>query len=357
MRNITEIDTNFKNKGAFREDMKLLNVRSAPFKLYGFHNPEDGEKFHRIPHDVAKTVSDGVSFLNTHTSGGRVRFKTDSQYVILKVVMPVIHPMPHMTIAGSAGFDMYVDGEFYGVFMPTINYDGYVPTFELEGGYEGIKEFPDRKMRDIVINFPLYDEVDDVFIGVSKDAVLEAGNEYTIKTPVVFYGSSITQGGCATRAGCIYQNILSRRFDFDYINLGFSGNAKGETEIAKYIAGLDMSVFVLDYDYNAPTPEDLLKTHYNMYKTVRDAHKDVPIIMLSAPVHERVADLAERREIIKDTYNHAKADGDSNVYFLDGNEIFKSYDGDVFNIDGCHPNDFGFFCMAKAIEGIMKDLF
>ena len=357
MKNITDIDTNFKNKSVLKDDIKFYNVRHKPFQLYGFYKPEVEGKFRRIPEDVAASVSDGVRFLSTHTSGGRIRFKTDSQYIVLKTIMSVIHPMPHMTIAGSAGFDIYVDGEFTGIFMPTIKYDGYIPTFDLEGGYEGIKEFPNKKMRDIIINFPLYDEVDDVFIGVSENAVIENGNDYSAGKKVVFYGSSITQGGCATRPGNSYQNILSRWLDFDFLNLGFSGNAKGEPEIAEYIANLDMDIFVYDYDFNAPSNEHFENTHYSMYKTIRNSHPDIPIIMLSRPTHSRDAEVFQRIDIIEKTIAKAKENGDYNVYFLNGHEIFKSIDGNVFNVDGCHPNDFGFYCMAKAIENIMKDLF
>ena len=87
--------------------------------------------------------------------------------------------------------------------------------------------------------------------------MLKDAPEYRIKKPVVYYGSSITQGGCASKPGSSYESILSRRFDCDYINLGFSGTAKGEDEIVDYIKGLEMSVFVMDYDHNAPTTEHL----------------------------------------------------------------------------------------------------
>ena len=216
MSSIEKIDSNFQNKSAYRDDMKLYNVRSEPFDLYGFYRPLDEGKFRRIPESVASAASEGALYLSTNTSGCRVRFKTDSKYVILKTVMPSVHIMPHMPLSGSAGFDLYVGKDFFGCYVPCFEYEGFDPVIKASGGYEGIIEFPDRKIRDITINFPLYNDVSDVFIGLSEDANVEHGESYRVKTPVVFYGSSITQGGCASRPGCIYQNILSRRFDFDY---------------------------------------------------------------------------------------------------------------------------------------------
>ena len=123
--------------------------------------------------------------------------------------------------------------------------------------FEDVLDYSERKMRSFVINFPLYTDVCELYLGLEESAKVEAAPDYEIKVPVVYYGSSITQGGCASRPGTSYQAIISRRLNCDYVNLGFSGNAKGEPAIAEYIAGLEMSVFVYDYDHNAPNPEHL----------------------------------------------------------------------------------------------------
>ena len=130
-------------------------------------------------------------------------------------------------------------------------------------------DFDDRKEREITINFPLFTEVCELYIGLQKGCKLEPASEYTHQKPVVYYGSSITNGGCASRPGNTYQAVISRMLDCDFVNLGFNGNAKGEQEIADYIKGLDMSVFVYDYDHNAPTPEHLLDTHEKMFKAIK----------------------------------------------------------------------------------------
>lgn len=352
MKRIDEIDANFKNKSAVRDDMVLYNVREKPFKLYGFCNSEEG--FCRLPKSVAENTNYGVSCLATNTAGGRVRFKTDSEYIIVKAVMPNISFMPHMAVAGSSGFDMYVSGEFVSLFFPQPIYKDGVGSFDTGGGYEAIKAFETREMRDIIINFPLYNDVTDVFIGLNRDAVVLEGDSYKDIKPVVYYGSSITQGGCASRPGNSYEALISRWLDVDYINLGFSGSAMAEDAIADYIASLEMSAFVYDYDHNAPNAEHLKKTHYKMFKKIRDKNPELPIIMVTAPY--KTGCWEDRFDIIKGNYDKAIADGDKNVYFVSGHEMCELYDSSIFAVDGTHPNDFGFYCMAKVIGGVLEKL-
>ncbi len=125
----------------------------------------------------------------------------------------------------------------------------------------------------------------------------------------------------------------------------------------EYIAGLDMSMFVYDYDYNAPSAEHLAATHYKGYKKVRDAHPDIPIIMASCPNFSNpLRDGKARRDIIASTYERALSEGDKNVYFVDGEKEFATFFDDGRTVDGTHPNDVGFEIMAKAFGDIAAKL-
>ena len=180
---------------------------------------------------------------------------------------------------------------------------------------------------------------------------------YKTQKPVVFYGSSITQGGCASHSGNEYDHMLSRWLSTDFINLGFSGNAKGDAKFAEYIAGLDMSVFVMDYDYNAPNAEHLQATHLPFYEIIRKAQPNLPIIFISASNTEYLQDSDKRREIIFNTYKTAKKRGDKKVWFVDGATIYGKGGVDGRNectVDGIHPNDMGMYRMAKAIYPVLK---
>jgi len=210
-------------------------------------------------------------------------------------------------------------------------------------------------MRHYALYLPLYNGLDELLIGISPAAKLAEGRVPRIEKPILFYGSSITQGGCASKAGSCYTSIVARRLDATQINLGFSGNAKGEEHMARYIADKEMSVFIMDYDHNAPSPEHLEATHENFYKIIRVAQPDLPIIMLTMPDFDREPVLcAKRRAIIRRTYDNAVAAGDRHVYFIDGETFFGPTDRDLCTVDGCHPNDLGFLRMADVVTPVVK---
>ena len=350
---IQEIDKNFAIKTGMRENnVRVYDVCAEPFTVYGLIKPTGEEdKFCRLPEKMAKKVSEGVLFLHSNTAGGRVRFATDSKYIAVYAKLPSVGRIPHFALSGSAGFDLYAEEDGEQKFIKS-----FIPDFEIKDTLEGEIELSRGEMREYTLNFPLYSDVSKLYIILEDSAEVRKCRSYKYEKPVVYYGSSITQGGCASRPGNSYQAVLSRRFDCNYINLGFSGNAKGEKEIAEYISGLDMSVFVYDYDHNASSAEYLKNTHEPMFKLIREKHPDLPVICLTQPVN-KCEDFDLRKQIIRDTVDNAKANGDKNIYFIDGSGIMSELGaGDGVTVDGCHPNDLGFFCMANIIGRVLGSL-
>lgn len=349
MSDISKIDKNFKIETSIeREGLTFYDIEEKPFRIYGVWH--DGVQYRRVPKDVAEATSPGVAGLATHTAGGRFRFVTDSPYVVIKYSVPSMHPMNHMALAGSSGFDLYErieNREYYR--------KSFIPTLASKE-HEGVVDLWEEKKRVLTVNFPLYNPVSKVYVGIKEGSVLEAAPDYTVSLPMVSYGSSITQGGCASRPGNSYQAVISRRYDADYINLGFSGNGKGEAAIREYIASIKMSAFILDYDFNAPTNEHLLATHKPLYEAVRATNPDIPILMLARPTFARNAGIARRNEIIEDTYKYAQQNGDSNVYFIPSHKLVELCEDDG-TVDGTHPTDLGFRSMANAISNILDGLF
>lgn len=344
--NITDIDPNFKvEENISREGLKFYNSESAPFRIYGVYREND--RFVRMPTEVAQTVSPGVRNLAICLAGGRVRFITNSPYVAIHAKLLRIYKADHFTLCGAAGLDVYIakPGEasrYAGTFRPPV---------DVETSYQSIVHLP-RGEWEVTINMPLYSGLSELYIGLDENASIKEPTPYKYEKPVLYYGSSITQGGCASRAGMSYQGILSRRLDCDYINLGFSGSAKGEPEMIDYLATLDPSVFVLDYDHNAPTPEHLEATHEKLFKTFRAAHPYTPVIMISKPRPEAIFASADyqRRDIIMRTYLNAKNGGDENVWFIDGSTLMTI----EATVDTCHPTDLGFTIMADGIEPVLR---
>ena len=334
------------------DDIHYYDVKKDPFEVYGLYDYKRQASFKRMPDDVAAVVSENVKELALNTARGRVRFSTDSKYISINVVMPEVYKSPHMTLAGTAGFDIYIDGKGKSTYHAT-----FMPPIDMEKGYESVVYFPDNKQRSVTINFPLYCKVDALYIGLQEKSSVNKGIEYRSSKPVLYYGSSITQGGGASRPGNAYQSIISRRLNIDYLNLGFSGSAIAQESIAEYMAILDSSIFICDYDYNAPDYKYLQKTHNRLYQICRTKNAAVPIVFISKPNFELdVKDSVMRRDVIYKTFIEAVKNGDKNVYFIDGMCLFKDQHRDCCTVDGIHPNDAGFVRMAEVIGQMIENI-
>lgn len=358
---ISKIDKNFSNSYSL-DGMKMYNVNEKPFKLYGLYRTGGEKDFKRMPKAAAESTGNlSIKALYKNTSGIRVKFSTNSKRIVLRCVLPEVTTFPHMAVTGSSCFDLYADGTYCGVFRPGVDENGRNSDNNMQNGYTSGYVFPDKKQREILINFPLYNNVDEVYIYLEEDANILEAEEYTKKVPFLVYGSSITQGGCASHPGNCYPAMLSRRFDSDFINLGFSAGCKAETEMADYIATVTSSIFIYDYDCNAPTLEYLEKTHEAFFKRVRKANPDLPIIIISRTDASDVLygekARAERNDVILKTYKNAVSKGDKNVYFIDGADIFSTVGTENCTVDATHPNDLGFYCMAKAVGDVMEIIY
>ncbi len=340
--------------GLAEKDIVWLSPKDAPFSIHGLCETHKDLPYHRLPVEVAQNANPvarpGVAALNWNTAGGRVRFATNSRYIAIKAVMPETATDVKIPKTGQSGFDLYRYTEGTARCQNT-----FLPQPGVTGGYESITYVP-PEMTTYSLNMPLYDGVNELYIGLAPDAEILPAAPYTHPKPILYYGSSITQGACASRPGNAYQAFIEREFDTDYINLGFSGSALGEEAIANHLATIDASIFVCDYDHNAFDPDYLQSTHYALYKTYRTAHKDTPIVLISKPDFRPDADTLRRREIISATYRRAMEEGDDHVYYIDGENLLAGKHRDSCTVDGCHPNDLGFYRMSQVIGEVVGKL-
>jgi len=349
VKRIQDVDKNFANSRIHEKNIVYMDVFEEPLKIFGLPLHEKEKTYCRLPQSLLKSFSESVQGLAWHTAGGRVRFMTDSPFVSVKTKIISGGDMSHMPRSGSSGFDIYTGSKGNKKYLASIMPEHGVTS------YEGIVYTKNKGFQEWTINFPLYNGVKQLLIGLAEHSALNRAPEYSIQKPVVFYGSSITQGGCASRPGNSYPNIISRWLDADIYNLGFSGSAKGEPEMANYIAGLDMSAFVMDYDHNAPNVEFLASTHEAFFKIIREARPCLLVVIISKPDFDSGIEInKKRREVIYSTYKKAVASGDSYVHFIDGETLFGKENRDSCTVDGCHPNDLGFMRMAEVIHPVIK---
>ena len=351
------IDPNFEIDTKLPEGVNPVyyDVTEPPFALYGVAYDAEGRRFIRMPQKKADAVSGGVAYLVKNTAGGRVRFRTDAKYLVLRMETDDCGSYGHMPRLTTAGFDIFTCES---QMVPMTYLSSVIPPANMKGGYRVYVPIK-GVMCDYVLNFPLYGHLRSLTLGFAPEARFEAPMPYVNEKPVIFYGSSITQGGCATRPGTCYEAVLSQELHMNYVNYGFSGNAKAEDTMIEYLAAQDMCAFVSDYDHNAPSVQHLANTHEKLYLGIREKHPDIPYVMVSRPIYahsdrmrEELFASGERRaryDIIKATYDRAIRAGDRNVYFVSGYDFFPSVVGGIASVDYTHPNDLGFLYMAAHI--------
>ena len=328
------------------ENVKFFKPYEKPFEIFGLYGTPETDGYCRIPEDVAKSTSARVSELYSNTAGGRIRFKTDSDILVIRHKGEAALTY-HTTPAMRCGYDVYIDRPQGSVALgctkpEPFSIKEYEFTYNLGAGE-----------KELTVYLPLYGNVRELFIGLREGAGISSHSPYKYNSPVVFYGSSITQGACASRPGRAYEAIISRKYDLNFTNLGFSGACRAENAIVEYLATLPMSAFVSDYDHNAPNLEHLEKTHHYLYETIRSKHPDIPYFMITRPDFYYNEDCIGRRDIVMKSYLEARAKGDKNVYFIDGSAFFNGAPVGDLLLDRIHPNDEGFGRMAAYIGDVL----
>jgi lysophospholipase L1-like esterase len=207
-------------------------------------------------------------------------------------------------------------------------------------------------MREITLYLSLYSPVKVLEIGLDQDSAIERAAPFAVPGPVVFYGTSITQGGCASRAGMSYQAILGRSLNLNHVNLGFSGNGKGEAALARAAAEIDASVFVLDFAQNNPDVDSLAQVYDPFIGILREKHPDTPILTIT-PIYAAGEASGSRkneqmRALIRKVASKRIAAGDAHLEVVEGTDLLGPSRVDGL-VDGTHPNDLGFEWMAEGL--------
>lgn len=327
--------------------MKTFSCFEAPLKVFGVPFFDTKKKFERIPAELREALP-GLAFLGRRCPGARIGFRTDAESFTVRVKLKTLSADIGMSIYASQAVSVMIgercSSRFAGIVFPP-NYNTL--TFERSFKKDGI-------MEEVTLWLLRNEELESVEVIVDDSATVEEPTPYKYGK-ALYYGSSITEGGCGSVINA-YNAIISRRLDLDYYNFGFSGNAKGELEMADYINTVDMSIFIMDYDHNAPNVEHLRRTHEPFFKRIREKHRELPILLLSKPDFDYAVDGAERRSVIEETYRNAVAAGDKNVYYIDGESFFGDTDRHLCTADTIHPNALGFYRMAGVIEPAVKKM-
>jgi len=325
---------------------RALGLSEAPVQVAGLGwFLEEPSVLRRLPARLKDRVSPAVWGLAQHPSGARVRFRTDSPRLGLVARNPDASTMHHMTSVGQNGFDLYVDGRYRHSAWPDAK--GLIQREWTLG--------EDRRVREVTLYLPLYKAVTIERLVLEPGASVSAPSSFARPRPVVFYGSSITQGGCAENPGLSYPAILGRSLNLDVVNLGFSGAGLGEPAVAEAVAEIEAEAFVLDFWAN-PSPEGYREALPGFVDTLRRRHPRTPILVTgpfwfpaeagSSALH---AQQEAKRKAARDLVAARRKAGDRAITFVDGLGMLPVSQGSGL-VDGVHPNSLGFQHCADGLE-------
>lgn len=332
----------------------LVWTDASQFPTFGKASVETPTLYDRLPSSLEGVVRDPVWKLGRNSAGIYVRFRSNSTTIGLAWTSTTSHHMNHMTLTGSRGLDVYILTEKGWVFAAAGR-----PDKNKAQTKQTVLSNMAPMEREYMVYLSLYDGVSQLEIGVDPDADLSdpAVDSPRAAKPVVMYGTSVLQGGCANRPGMAHTSIISRRLNRQVINLGFSGNAFVDLEIAHLMASVeDPGCFVLDYVPNA-SPEMIRERGEAFFDILRSAHPDVPVIFVESHMYDRCPfDLKERGRIAakneaqKELFRKLKARGVKNIWYISSDKIT----GEGVTVDGCHLTDLGMVKYADAVCPVIK---
>ena len=270
-----KLDPNMALHKADMNGIVWFDAREDPFHLVGFEWIKQDHVYRRLPVHPDWEIRDAVDQLAYHTAGGQVRFSTDSKRILVKVELGEKSGMYHMPATGQSGFDLYMlDGGVH-KYLKTTRFSEDSIRYQVE-----LFNDNQTQLRTFTLNFPLYNGVNSLQIGLDEGSLIQAPRPFSFCGKIVIYGTSITQGGCVSRPGMAYPNIMSRKLDAQFVNLGFSGNGRGEPALAHLINQIsNVGLIILDYEANAS--ETIVNTLEQFIDTLREEHPETPLLIMS----------------------------------------------------------------------------
>jgi lysophospholipase L1-like esterase len=350
-----EENTNFKKPD--KDGIIWLNPHEEPLSLVGFEWVNQDSVYRRLPVHPKWEISSGVDGLANMTAGGQIRFSTNSRRILVRVELMNKSGMYHMPATGQSGFDLYMDEEGVQRYVRTTRFPHDTLSYQAE-----LFSTDENRLRTFTLNFPLYNGVNSLQVGFDYNSEIKAPAPFSFPGKIVIYGTSITQGGCVSRPGMAYSNIISRKLDVQFVNFGFSGNGRGEPALAHLINQIsDVSLIILDYEANAS--KTIVNTLEPFIDILRKEQPDTPILVMSKIRYASAIEgsegyilLMSNRDFQEKLINEKKLKGDNNIHFLDGSTVLGN-DYYECTVDGGHTTDLGSRRIADALINAIEDIF
>ncbi len=358
---IEKLDQNMAvNISANETGIRWYTPHQKPFSLCGFPFYEENKNFYRLPHFIEPLLAQErpqLLELMRHTAGGALRFCTDSREIRVRVQLEAPAYMSHMTTAGQCGYDCYLrqPGQKDWLFAGVTKYPIQAQAYDC-----CVFSQPKKQTWEVLLYFPLYIGVEKIEIGLCEGASLGKGSDFSRKGAVGFYGTSVTQGGCASRPGMSYPAILGRLLDCEVYNWGFSGNGMANAFLGPIFTSLaELRLLAVDIEDNAG-PANLLEQNLPAFlDAVRTTAPQLPVLVISGTSQPRENwDMTFRQkksqwcEFQRIEVLGRQERGDNHIYFFDGHLLPM----DDATVDGVHLTDLGFSRTADALFPILQQI-
>jgi lysophospholipase L1-like esterase len=308
--------------------------------------------YDRLPARAKGVVRPPVWYLSKDSAGMSVGFEAETpavavRYTLLKDSLA----MSHMPATGVSGMDLYGrDGKGRLRWVGDARPGAQRVVAELAKGMDVVR-------RDYRMYLPLYNGVKELEVGVPKGVGLKMAAPRR-EGSVVYYGTSIAQGGCASRPGMAFTSILSRRLDRPFVNLAFSGNGMMEESVGRFLVELDPALYVIDCLPNMNV-EQVRERTVPIVKQLRKVRPGVPIVLVEDRTHagqwvskKQDAEREARRAALRAGYEQLIKDGEGKLFYLKGDELLGE-DGEA-TVDGSHPTDLGMVRYADQLEPVLR---
>jgi hypothetical protein len=317
----------------------------------------DERSYERFPKRYEETLRPEVWDLGRNSAGISIRFRTNSRIITVRWALQSGNlALPHMPATGVSGVDLYgYTGKEWRYIDTGFPRDSVNEATLLSSG--------DGNAREYLLNLPLYNGVASLEIGVEASASLTRPQQPLLinQKPVVYYGTSIAQGACASRPGMAYTNILARKFDRAFINLGFSGNGTIETSVGEAMCEVNAALYVIDCNPNTKA-ELIYDRTLTLVKMLKVRRPDTPILLVERVTYETdpftprhiQETVAKKNAELKRAYETLKKSGVRDLHYLGGNGMWgQDQEGTV---DTTHPSDVGMMRQAEVLARVIRKL-
>ena len=329
---------------------------AAQFPLLGKAAGSTASRYERFPDSLEHAVRPVLWKLSRNTAGMAIRFRSNSTRIVLKWESRYNNHMNHMTDTGVRGLDLYCwEGKDGWRFVNSAR-----PGSKKSNQATVIANMTPAE-REYMLYLPLYDGLTSLAIGTDSLAGIgQPQLDCPVRNkPIVFYGTSILQGGCASRPGMAHTNILSRRLNRECINLGFSGNGLLDLEVARIIAQVDAAAFVLDFVPNASVAQ-MKERMETFYRIIRDKHPDTPIIFIEDPMFthtrydQRIAkEVKQKNKTLRQLFDRIRKERhDKHMLWVSSRNMLGN-DGEA-TVDGIHFTDLGMMRYANLLYPVIR---